>query len=439
MKRFGLVFFVFLLVFFSGSIVQLQADDRGEVYCYYDRKPDGSLEVTGISRLYMSYTASYYYEVELFAELTQSDPFGSLGHYSIHTNENVDHEIYAQAVPGQTYIMDASYQMIVYFSGSGYYYDYCDWIQYYFSPGYGPIWTWPCWIGDWIIQSTFLAAYLEAAVTIPCSEVRVSIGGLDRVPPTQPRQVAVTTNPSPLPTGCSISLVCETDANTVGSATVSPSNITQSTTVTITGGQQSWGQGTSAAPNNIKLKAKVGPSVLAQEAFTVCAHPTDFATSRRIDVNDIDLVGVVVNVTWGSDSGSVPHLNKTRRKEAVALSSTNNPPFTDTAGPMTGDWVPGDASQSTDYVLYRRAYIASGPPGDCIFSQLFEFDCERCGVTGAVCSKSGFKHQHNLRFDISDFKWKHKTTKSGSNVNVGQRSASAGSGSATSYDHTIPF
>ena len=159
--------------------------------------------------------------------------------------------------------------------------------------------------------------------------IKVEIAEFDRVAPTQPTQIVVTTTPSPLPSGCSISLVCETDAGTMGSATVSPTIINQTTTVTITGGAQSWGTGASAAPNNIKLRAKLAAYICAEESFTVCAHINNFHQTLGEPVDD----GVLhFEYAWTSDSGALSDLDMVESGEHVTYDGVGSyypplPPF----------------------------------------------------------------------------------------------------------------
>lgn len=264
--------------------------------------------------------------------------------------------------------------------------------------------------------------------------LKVDIAEFDRVPPTKTKQVAVTTTPSPLPAGCSIALVCEADAGTTGSATVSPATISQSTTVTITGGGQSWGSGNNAAPNNIKLRAKLGSCICDEEAFTVCAHPVNFSTSRSSDLDGTS-VGVVARNDWESDSETRSHMNKAQRSEVIGEGPRDHPPFP-LGGGMTSGYIPADSPPTLDQHGCPRSLITAGPAGSAIFYQLFKFKCDRCGVTDQICPNSGFEIKHELWNDGGI--WKHKCTKQGSAVTIGGDSSSAGSGNATSDDHTIP-
>jgi hypothetical protein len=225
---------------------------------------------------------------------------------------------------------------------------------------------------------------------IKLNVIKVDIAAFDRVPPTKTKQVVVTTIPSPLPAGCSISLVCETDAGTTGSATVSPTTINQTTTVTITGVTQSWGSGENAAPNNIKLRAKLGSFTCAEEPFTVCAHLVDFTcSSGPQNLN----YGLKVYLSWQSETGSAcDNLDRCDITEWLTYSDIPNPPFCETDGskfnksgtserfppiPILGN--EGDGIGAADEHRHPATCLTNPPgTGSYTVDQIYEYRCNRC-------------------------------------------------------------
>lgn len=239
------------------------------------------------------------------------------------------------------------------------------------------------------------SAYSQSRPVTQGDAISVNITPFARVPPTITIQVLVTTTPSPLPAGYSVSLVCETDAGTTGSATVSPSSISGSTTVTITGGTQSWGSGDTPAPNNIKLKATRNGHVYDTEDFTVCAHPINLCNILKQKNMQY---GFQVDVVWESDSGAgnCGHLDRCGLTELVQYPVYSNPPF---GRRSDGATLPesGKSYRIPDYpaesYIVGSACVRSGDThqlypncirnpivaGSAAISQKYQFICRRCG------------------------------------------------------------
>lgn len=260
----------------------------------------------------------------------------------------------------------------------------------------------------------------------------VAVGLPDSVPPSKTYSVEVTvTNPNGQP----IDLDIANSGGSNGTATVSPQQITTTTTVTVTGGAQTApGNG-----GNLKIRARQSGAVLAESAgFTVCAHPASVSTSRHGDIGTAVYVGVkAANVTH-SDSGQIPDLDEVDRSEIIGEGARTNPPFT-----LGGSNVSGFVRADRTYVDshgYPRGSITTGPSGSVTFTQLFVFNCKRCGASDIVAPDSGFEIVHTLRNTGTSAAptWTHKCVKSGAGVTIGTRTATAGGGSATSDDHSIP-
>lgn len=166
----------------------------------------------------------------------------------------------------------------------------------------------------------------------------------------------------------------------------------------------------------------------------MCAHPVNFSTSRSSDPDETS-VGVVARNDWESDSEPRSHMNMAQRSEVIGEGPRDHPPFP-LGGGMTSGYIPADSPPMLDPHGCPRSLITAGPAGSAIFHQLFKFKCDRCGVTDQICPHSGFEIKHELWNDGGI--WKHKCTKQVPAVTIGGDSSSAGSGNATSGDHTIP-
>jgi hypothetical protein len=239
---------------------------------------------------------------------------------------------------------------------------------------------------------------VEAIDRVAMTVLKVNIAEFDRVAPIKTNHVVITTSPSPLPPECSISLACETDTGTTGSATVSPATINQTTTVIITGGIQSWGSGNNAAKDNIKLRAKLGSFVLDEEAFTVCAHPN--AVENGPNHNPIDTssdAGMQIDITVKSETGTDSDLDKVDDSEQVSLSFVHvgsmvgvAPLASSQSGFMPATTVPPDR-HAWDKAFIIDRYVNHGGAGSMKKHQLDIFKCKRCGmVNPEVIPSSGY-------------------------------------------------
>ncbi len=267
--------------------------------------------------------------------------------------------------------------------------------------------------------------------------LKVEFAEFDRVAPTKTKQVAVTTTPSPLPAGCCGPLVCETDAGTTGSATVFPATINQTTTVTITGGTQSWGSGDNAAPNNIKLRAKLGSCVCDEEPFTVCAHLAQCTCA----LNTTGLnYGLRVNVSWQSETGAnCDDLDRCEFTEWITYSVIPNPPFckldgSDLDESGTSERIPdpplsgtvGDDGTVRDTHAHPAALVSSPPTtGSYTVDQDYEYRCNRCN--------SGWQDalKYNIKYEIYD-------ADPGPGTNLRFRVQKTGPGGPFTSDEDVP-
>ncbi|MDO9543201.1 MAG: hypothetical protein Q7J98_12905 [Kiritimatiellia bacterium] len=225
-----------------------------------------------------------------------------------------------------------------------------------------------------------------SAATCTVTVVGADIAAFDRVPPgEETRQVNVTVTPSPLPSGYSISLVCEADPGTTGSADVSPETINETTDVDITGDTQSG----ELQKDNIKLKAKFQGTVLASEAFTVCAHVEDVSVVYSREYPEWrNVYGFYCQPTVTSDSDDINDLDKVFIRERL-LRQACPPPFIQPA-----DWNPGQyiyvppEGEPCNETLTEDGHNwpKSGGLDDNLVNGSFKVDqqwqckCKRCGV-----------------------------------------------------------
>ncbi len=252
------------------------------------------------------------------------------------------------------------------------------------------------------------------------------------VPPTKTYEVQVTVTPS-LQGGHCIHLDITGGSADNGTATVAPGQITQTTTVTITGGNQTE----PGHAGNLKIQAKLnGQTVKATSAgFSVCAHPLNLRNTYFADVNSAGRVGVRVSVRWDSDSGTFNDLDQAERSEVVEQGARNAPPFLPLARvrAVNSHYKRGDSRTIVDRHTIPKP--PAGPAGTNHKYQLYIFKCHRCGAVDKTMSNSGLHITHHVFRDGAQ--WKHKTTKNGESVTIGARSTQAGNANVTSPDHIL--
>ena len=260
-----------------------------------------------------------------------------------------------------------------------------------------------------------------------------SVKGLpDSLPPGKTYQVEVKVEPA-LDKSCpgqsiEVSIVGGSADN--GTATVSPSKITGTTTVTVTGGNQT----NAKQGGKLKIQASLdGKKVLAvSEGFTVCAHPLNFKDIFDSDIDETvqakHVIGFYVHDSWESDSGAasvngvLKDLNKVMIQELVFEPPPKEPPFH--AYPMDHSGYNLGAGFSTD--RHSILFPDAGPKADWVISQLSVYKCERCGCQDILMPNSGLQ----ITFHVVNVNgWKFFAEKIGAKVMVNARTATAGSAS----------
>jgi hypothetical protein len=242
----------------------------------------------------------------------------------------------------------------------------------------------------------------------------------DSVPPTKTYEVEATVSPELDPACQYLELSIINVSADNGKATVSPTRITQTTKVTVTGVDQTKpGHG-----GQLKIQAKLdGATVKAESAgFTVCAHPINFRDSFHSDISTAGGVGMRVQDDWDSDSGTFSDLDETEISEVVQMGAVTSPPFAPAAASplQTSSYLAGN-SRTVD--SHQEPRPAAGPAATLVQDQLSLFKCKRCGVTDKVMPKSGLRITHEVFKDGAQ--WKHRTRKVGAAVTIGANSTQA--------------
>ncbi|MGE3110050.1 MAG: hypothetical protein AB7G11_12560 [Phycisphaerales bacterium] len=232
------------------------------------------------------------------------------------------------------------------------------------------------------------------------------------VPPTKTYEVQVTLSNSLGGTPHYIELSIANGSADNGTATVSPTRLTDTATVTVTGANQTK----EGHDGQLKIQAKLDGSTLKAESngFSVCAHPINFNDTLNSDIDEAARVGFRVNDTWESDSGRVADLDKAEISEIVAYTRSDSPPFAALGSPVNNSGYLAADSFSTDSHTIGRP--PAGPAGITTRDQLSIFKCKRCGANDKPQPNSGLQIKHEVYQAGAD--WKHKTSKWGAGVTI---------------------
>ncbi len=216
----------------------------------------------------------------------------------------------------------------------------------------------------------------------------------------------MTTDPSPLPYGHSITLSIDNGGDAeAGTATVSdPANgiLTQSATIKVLGGTQT----TVGHSKKLTIVAKLdgaGPVIARSGGFSVCAHIVNFhLNGKQADWITV-LYGMVVKMNWDSDDAANTRamLDHCFWMEKVTPTENDNPPWTPGALNVQTTPVAGNAPGGVDDHSIPRNWLQGSPPtkaGHNKLDQEYDFYCARCGMTQAGLVKipdADFKIDHN--------------------------------------------
>jgi hypothetical protein len=203
--------------------------------------------------------------------------------------------------------------------------------------------------------------------------VDVQIGAIERIPPTKNKSVQITVSPSDAP---QISLDVIKTYGTSGSATINPTAISGTTTVTVTGGDQS------SDPGNLSLRGYLNLFCICDtESFTVCAHPVNFHSVGPLSLEPPQSdthYGMIVQYAWGSDSGAVSHLDQCELSESLENCESDDPPFDLTGCPTGLPPFTMEDGQCGDLRAVLKSKVHDYTDGYNTYEQEMKYTCLRC-------------------------------------------------------------
>jgi hypothetical protein len=252
-----------------------------------------------------------------------------------------------------------------------------------------------------------------------------------------------------------ITLEVVSDDPDSGTADVSPSEIQDTSDVTVRGLNQTKPRHNAKLRLQAKLKS-TGKVLAMSPGFSVCAHPLNWKCTFLGDIpGDSDRVhkdprqaalekaqrlGLWVKDEWESDSLNVCDLNEVEIIERVRTLHRDNPPFGEED--IHTQPTPNAGSVFTfDKHSVAWTTITKGRAGRFVAQQLCSFTCKRCGATGIVVPCSGYERTHEVFLDPKTNQWMHRTRKVGAAVVIDAFQTGAGKTSPapiTSSDHLIP-
>jgi len=268
---------------------------------------------------------------------------------------------------------------------------------------------------------------------------RVDDGMPPSLPPTKTYAVLVTVEPA-LTGGDFIELSIVNNSPLHGTATIFPTRITHSGTVTVRVGAET----TPGHAGRLQIQARLnGKDVKAtSEGFSVCAHPLNFRVRFHKDHFDNSGAGMIVKETLESDSSRFADLDRVEMSEAVESFRKDEPPFHEGSGFVKNSKylpaIPPPGTFMGDTHVEPRP--KAGPKGVAEKIQAHMFRCLRCGAADKAVPNSGFDIKHEV-FGVGK-QFKHRVTKKGEQIGIWLPSGitvrtKAGFGHARSPDHDL--
>jgi peptidoglycan hydrolase-like protein with peptidoglycan-binding domain len=189
-----------------------------------------------------------------------------------------------------------------------------------------------------------------------------------------------------------------------------PKQIQRQTVIAVLGTQQT-------EPGNagqLQIQASLHGKVLANSnGFSVCAHPRSVIVDHIFkDVNDQTGIGMVVQETVESDSGSLSHLDQVDMSELLQEWVWDDPPFPGSTRPIRASgYLP--VIPPLGQIMGDRHVVptpSAGPKGKVQIFQVHMFKCKRCGATDKPVPFSGFEILQEL--SQKGREWHEQATKS---------------------------
>ncbi|MGH8430576.1 MAG: peptidoglycan-binding domain-containing protein, partial [Solimonas sp.] len=232
------------------------------------------------------------------------------------------------------------------------------------------------------------------------------------VPPRKTYKVDVTIQPA-LPAGQVVEIEIINGSNDNGTATVSPTRLSASGQVTVTGDRQT----SPGHAGQLRVQAKRNGKILAtSDGFSVCAHPSAVRITSSKQLVGPKHMGISVRIQIESDSDLVTDLDNAVMNELVEQVHRDSPPFSATGQILASPFYQkiGDG-KGTDEHGFRPF---PGDKGELVVEQVHVFKCSRCGAQHITIPRSGFEITGATSTDDRGKTWKFQVTRKATKTGV---------------------
>jgi hypothetical protein len=290
-------------------------------------------------------------------------------------------------------------------------------------------------------QTDFLTV---AKVTLPVDvkNADTPVGMNDRIPPRTTTTAVVSVSPSLVGSGEALYLEVAGQGNGHGTATInglSEIQIVSNTTVQLAGvNQTEIATPKTSYAGKLYLAIATGPLdsnpiVESTNGFSVAAIPINFVETFATNFDTTTQLGLVVNVSWSSDSGQKSDLNGVNLIEQYQTISQNGSlshvGFVGQTAPFLGNITGGHDTHSIN-----KIYINGN--GSLKQNQVYTFSDMRSGdgKTYYAVPNSGYEIDYTVTLDTaksSGTTWVLNTIKTGKHVTANGFTSDAGAGTAS--------
>lgn len=232
------------------------------------------------------------------------------------------------------------------------------------------------------------------------------------IPPHKTYQVDVSIQP-PLAAGQAVDIEIINGSTANGTARVSPTQLTKSGPVIVTGDAQTM----PGHAGQLRIQAKLNGQVLAtSDGFSICAHPSAVRITSSGRLVAPAHIGISVRVQIESDSGVVADLDQAVMNELVEEVERDSPPFSATGAVVASPFYQKiGAGTGTDDHGYKPF---PGNAGRRTIEQVHVFKCARCGAKHIPIAASGFEIVARVFTDDRGKTWKLEVTREGTATGV---------------------